>query len=299
LKRYLELGHRALDGIERKAIRTAAVGRESLIRTADVSRDGLVSTLLRSSDVLPRPFAAFWWGSLNFGDSLSEVVLGHVSRGTPVCVSHTYSGKMLGVGSVLHRALAEGDVVWGSGAIRETRIVPPPNVRFLAVRGPLTQSIVEGDVPSVFGDPSVLMPEIYSPRKGPRFRVGIVPHYADRAFVKSADPAIKVIDVWWPWRRVIDYITSCDVIVSSSLHGLIVAEAYGVPAAWIRVSDGITGGNFKFNDYYLSTDRPDRQPTPWSQGLDEALRRLTGPPRIDAAPLRTAWREWALSKGMS
>ena len=47
-------------------------------------------------------------------------------------------------------------------------------------------------------------------------------------------------------------VKSCDLIVSSSLHGLICADAYGVPNEWIQLSDDLIGGNFKFRDHMLS-----------------------------------------------
>ena len=34
------------------------------------------------------------------------------------------------------------------------------------------------------------------------------------------------------------------------MHGLIAADALGIPNARIRVADRITGGDYKFRDYY-------------------------------------------------
>ena len=57
------------------------------------------------------------------------------------------------------------------------------------------------------------------------------------------------------WTDVIDQINMCECVVSSSLHGLIVAEAYGVPARWICVENNLLGGNFKFWDFYESIEK--------------------------------------------
>ena len=63
---------------------------------------------------------------------------------------------------------------------------------------------------------------------------------------------LQLIDIQDPIETVIDRIASCDCIASSSLHGLIVSHAYGVPAVWIKFRDLPSGDDVKFHDYYLS-----------------------------------------------
>jgi pyruvyltransferase len=53
---------------------------------------------------------------------------------------------------------------------------------------------------------------------------------------------------------VIDDIASCDAIASSSLHGVITANAYGIPAAWLEFSSKIGGDGMKYIDYFQSVD---------------------------------------------
>ena len=40
--------------------------------------------------------------------------------------------------------------------------------------------------------------------------------------------------------------------MSSSLHGIIFAHSYGVPAYHVQFTDFFNNGNFKFKDYYTS-----------------------------------------------
>jgi len=47
-------------------------------------------------------------------------------------------------------------------------------------------------------------------------------------------------------------IASCTKIVSSSLHGIIAAHAYGIPAAWVQFSDKLSGDGIKFADHFAS-----------------------------------------------
>lgn len=256
----------------------------------NVEEPPLLTRALRRIARLPdRPIPLYWYsGHPNFGDALSAVVVKYMSNATPVLVSGGCREKILAVGSVLHR-LAEGDIVWGTGAMRDAPITPPPRVSFRAVRGPLTRSKIRAEVPDVYGDPAMLLPRIYAPSKTKRFSVGVVPHYAEAQTVDVMDHAIAVVDVLSDWRSVIDRITECEIIISSSLHGLIIAEAYGVPAVWFMRTDSVTGDGFKFRDYYLSTGREPPAPVPWSDSIASMTRRLMGPPTVNLRPLQEAW----------
>jgi pyruvyltransferase len=221
---------------------------------------------------------------------LAPIVVAHISNASPVLVSSRCRGKVLSTGSILHR-MAEGDIVWGSGAIHDVPINPPASVTFRAVRGPLTRSLIQADVPEVYGDPAMLLPRIFAPRSIKTFRVGIVPHLKEASVVRTTDPSISMIDVLADWRSVVRRIIECEVILSSSLHGLIVAEAYGVPALWFSATDKVRGRGFKFRDYYLSTGREAPQPVPWSDSIASMTRRATEPPHVNTEPLERAWPE--------
>ena len=177
------------------------------------------------------------------------------------------------VGSVVSFAPQKNSVVWGSGLINDRqgfrlRAVP---AKILAVRGPLTREwlLAQGaECPPVFGDPALLLPRFYAPKKLPRSRVGLIPHHADiesgNAVVKrlAAREGVRLIRVqgYENWRDFIDEICASDFVISASLHGLIVAEAYGVPALWVEFSEHVPGWDFKFRDFYASVGKPDARP---------------------------------------
>ena len=96
-----------------------------------------------------------------------------------------------------------------------------------------------------------------------KYALGIIPHVVDlhhpvieEIREKHADE-ILIIDLahYKKWTDVIDQICSCERILSSSLHGLIVSDAYQVPSCWIELTGKIAGGYFKYLDYAASVNR--------------------------------------------
>ena len=263
------------------------VGREfrhAAIRRASnpASRVGAAVRLAFGSQKVA---AAYWADIPNFGDRISPILLKEFLRVDPVHVGKSYRGKLLGAGSVL-RFAKSGDDVWGSGLLR-----PSPlnleGVRIHAVRGPRTRAQVrDANVPELYGDPGILLPLIYQPRPlTRRFAVGLVPHYVDAGLMLADDVSHFVVDMTNPdWKRVIDEICACDVIVSSSLHGIITAEAYGVPAVWVQPSDMIYGSGFKYHDYYEGTGR-EAELVSWADGLSRVVGTAKAPPVLPVKPL--------------
>ena len=197
-----------------------------------------------------------WWPRTpkpgNLGDVLTPVLLerlGYAPRWTP-----QIAAKVLATGSIIRFARA-GQTVWGSGAMRATDR-PDPRARYLAVRGPLTRRAVlkaGGSCPEVYGDPALLLPELVNGPVPKVHDLGLVPHYVDRAIVAGLHPNEHRIDVLRADPlEVVREIRQCRAVVSSSLHGVIVAHAFGIPAAWVRWSDKLSGDDTKFHDYAAS-----------------------------------------------
>ena len=82
-------------------------------------------------------------------------------------------------------------------------------------------------------------------------------HHLIQEISKKQSDEILIIDLahYKKWTDVIDQVNSCERILSSSLHGLIVSDAYQVPNCWIELSGNISGGYFKFHDYASSVGR--------------------------------------------
>ena len=188
--------------------------------------------------------------------------------------------RYLAIGSILGGANSRAEI-WGSGFIRsEERVLEPP-LAIHAVRGPLTRSalLAQGiECAEVYGDPALLLPRFFNPRVEKKYDIGIVPHYADKGHPwverNRQRPNVRVIDIESGIEEFVGAVLSCETILSSSLHGLICADAYGLPAAWIRLSNRLDGGSFKFRDYRLSIGAESPVPTEIDQGtpLTEASR---------------------------
>ena len=182
---------------------------------------------------------------------------------------------VLGIGSLLTLFPIENAIVWGSGVMsKDKKIVgKPKEVR--AVRGPLSRKrllAVGIECPEVFGDPALLLPLYYNPRVERKYRIGIIPHYSDMNSpllegIKD-EGGVHVINIreYEHWLDFIDQINECEVIASSSLHGLIVSEAYGIPNVWIKFGDSPTD-DIKFHDFFLSMNA-DREPLVLKESVD-------------------------------
>ena len=206
------------------------------------------------------PVRAFWWNANppNFGDEISPVILDAFVHERIEWVPRETEGKMLAIGSLIH-TIQPKDIVWGTGTQVLQVTEAPPFTKFLAVRGQITRAMIKGgNVPRVFGDPGLLLPLVYHPEVGKKYEVGILPHYNDKKFVKL-EPGQHLIDIQSGWQNVIKEVLSCEQIIASALHGLICAEAYGIPVTWWRYGERIQNQEMKGDDYFLGTGRQEQE----------------------------------------
>ena len=213
--------------------------------------------------------------SPNWGDALSPVLAGKLS-GKPIkpMLWH-HQHRYLAIGSVLSNATRWAEV-WGSGFLYEHEKLAEAPMAVHAVRGPRSRAklLEQGfDCPEIYGDPALLFPYFFNPVVETKYEIGVIPHYSDKGhpwFERQRGlPGVHILDVEGGIEEFVREVKACKQIVSSSLHGLICADAYGVPNLWVEVSDQVDGGSFKFNDYYESVGRG--TPTPVRPVLDTPL----------------------------
>lgn len=230
----------------------------------------------RNDPQMKKPIRLYYYrarsGVPNFGDELSPEVVSFVT-GRPVEHASRWNCDLTAIGSILDsyfrlkgraisycRARFQKPVnVWGSGLI-SNRTPPNAALRPLALRGHLTRRALNADPATPLGDPGLLAAKMMA-AKGQRHGLGIVPHYTDKSHPMVAAlsrlPGVRIIDVERDGPTVCAEIGSCAIILSSSLHGLVVADAFGLPNMRLRFGNQVIGGDFKFLDYASAIGRSD------------------------------------------
>lgn len=221
----------------------------------------------------------FYWSSKvfenktqeNYGDILSVQIVSWVSGKEVSFYNAPHSRKkwfkktyLMAIGSIMKYTQPKA-TVWGSGII--SRKDQFSNATFCAVRGPLSRKRIQElgySCPEIYGDPAILLPAYYQPTIQKKYEYGFIPHYVDQEVVQAwygeeKDSAVLNLmndNVFYTTDRILE----CKKIISSSLHGVIVAQAYGIPAIWVQFSDKLSGDNVKYDDYFLSVGMTPYQP---------------------------------------
>ena len=210
----------------------------------------------------------YWWRKLpNFGDAISQIVVAHAA-GRDVCHAKPKVCDLFAVGSIMnvarnnHLALREDDTkpwIWGTGCIGNLTGDFLDNVQVALLRGPMTAKKL-GIEARGFGDPGLLIADAMGEEIARSHKVGLVLHHShlvDPALVALADAHrdIEMIDVRSDPREVCRAIAACRFVVSSSLHGLVVADSFGVPNRWLDPTGIHRKPEFKFLDYAAGIGR--------------------------------------------
>jgi pyruvyltransferase len=229
-----------------------------------------------------------WWTvTPNFGDLLSPYLVEKLTSKAVVEVKNKTGSKRirtisfrkkpvsyLGIGSIISRANASS-IVWGSGAFgTETKTNLSKKAKYLAVRGPLTRNLlrINGiNCPEVYGDPALLIPGVFNPPVQKKYKIGVILRWSETDWHDvDADSDVRKINLGTSdIEGTLTEILSCERIISSSLHGIILADAYGIPSAWLS-STTPKGLEFKFYDYFLSVNKIQKP-----QQFDFSANRLT------------------------
>ena len=212
----------------------------------------------------PRPVKAYWWREVsNFGDALAPLLLERFSN-IKVEWDTISRASVASVGSILEHIppLWDGYILGAGKLFEYSRLhLHTQTATILSVRGPLSARGVPGNFS--LGDPGLLADELVGPQEK-LWDLGIVPHWQDQKLVPTFLPLIKsphtckVIDPRDEPLSILRQIGACRRIVTSSLHGMIAADAFGNIPRRVEVCAAMErdGGDFKFRDYSASIKTP-------------------------------------------
>lgn len=242
--------------------------------------------ILNNKSLIPKPNCVNlyrWYHSENgatenLGDYLAEIIVDYMLSLKKIDRNKyiAHRKNLYTVGSILGTGMCNA-TVWGSGYIDKYIVGSTykkilPKLRQLdirAVRGPLTREVLLSagyTCPEIYGDPAILLPLIYTPNTPPdlpKDDYKIVRHFTDNTECQNI---ISVLTK--DYRNFVDQIVTSKKIISSSLHGIIIAESYGIPAV-LYMPECVKEKEFKYRDYYYSTGR---MSFPIAKTLEEAIK---------------------------
>lgn len=223
----------------------------------------------------------------NAGDLMNVDIVEHLAC-CHVVRSKTYSAEMTAIGGALIglqysekslERIAQHILrlfynqkpisVWGSGFLHDynSQKFYRDNLNVCALRGKLTQQKLRKltgvyyDVP--LADGGLLIDLLISERPEKKYNIGLIPHMwhqNEEAVQRMSKMAgVHIIDIKQTPQKVAYEILQCESIVSTSLHGLVFADALHVPNLHVRGNKELRGDNFKFEDYYSSYGLNDHQ----------------------------------------
>ncbi len=202
----------------------------------------------------------YWFKKVkNFGDLLSRDLFSTYSFN--VNHSHQNNSDAISIGSIL--GLVDSSY---NGLIIGSGMASPlnksfPSAKILGLRGKLSKQSLSISNQIVLGDPGLLAYRLANLNIQKKYIMGIIPHYIHQEndevknLIHRYPNDILFIDVKQEPSVVINEIISCENILSSSLHGLVVSDSLNIPNRWIEFDVLLRGGRFKFKDYYSVVEK--------------------------------------------
>lgn len=199
-----------------------------------------------------------WMKCINFGDQLNKFLYEQILYWKINNTCNKNKPYVISIGSLFSNEFINSKaIVCGIGIANRDDKFQRPLKTFL-LRGKYSQQRYRElgyDCPENHGDPGLIFPLYFSPTVRKLYTIGYTPHIIDTDIVKNLfknDKTRLVIDLRCGnnIESVIRYMLSCEYIVSSSLHGIVIAHAYNIPCVWVKPINKLCGDGVKFLDYY-------------------------------------------------
>ena len=206
----------------------------------------------------------------NFGDVLNPFILSYFD----IILDYEEKDPILyAIGSILNNISADfKGYIWSSGCLFDKKV--NFSVSPIAVRGKLTLKCLDNIDKSniVLGDGGLILDRLYNPMiLKKKYKLGVMPHYVDIVYSeRHNNPIYKFpifenedvifIDPRKDVKVIINTLCSCENVIVSCLHGLVICDSYGIKHTCFQ---GEFSGpimfkgaqqSFKFKDYYSVFD---------------------------------------------
>lgn len=216
----------------------------------------------------------------NLGDSINPLIFKKV-LGFDVVRTDEYKCDLSGIGSGLRRFFINPSINHFKRKIIKGGLHPKKvylfsagflttpsgnekclrkNMEVVSVRGELSKKYVslflKRDIECTTGDAGLLCSRLIENEfVEKRYDIGIIPHDKERdeqffKDLKQSLPNSTIIDVRGNPYEIVKRIAECKTIISSSLHGLIIADSFHIPNLHVKLTNKLSGDGFKFRDYY-------------------------------------------------
>lgn len=238
--------------------------------------------------------ARWYTGVTNIGDVLTPLLIEHFAGVKPVNVLRSRfnfekiaqrlkrepSEEYVCVGSILGWGDFRDEVacIWGAGFMTASARLRYRPKEIFALRGKLTAKHIDRSWMKngvAFGDPGLLISEVYTPNSLKSIddkKVAIVPHYKEknvgRRLAEQNARDFVFLDIQGDSKSFVEQLVNCSAVLSSSLHGIVLADAFEIPATWVDFGNPPAGQGFKFLDYFSAVNRKATMPVPIKTGAD-------------------------------
>lgn len=223
--------------------------------------------------VLPNQVNLFWTGTYegkiteheNLGDYLSLIIVQYLlaDKGLELNQQTRKTSCLYAIGSIVGFGYQDA-VIWGSGLLNSRNVLRclRQKLDIRAVRGPYTRKLLLRygiKCPEIYGDPACLLPLYYYPKVEKKYKYSLILHHNSELrkdeYVKSLieKKGIHYIEILTTdYKLFVKEILESEYVISSALHGVILAECYGVPTIFLREK---LNQDIKYEDWFSSTKR--------------------------------------------
>lgn len=217
----------------------------------------------------------------NLGDTISPLIVDWMLKQRQISMDKITKkeSSLLSTGSLCGME-AEDVTIWGSGfhtmdfLVQSHKNKEKNTIDFRAVRGPVTRYFYTAmgyECPEVYGDPGILFPLIYPGKpSAKKYKTSLIIHCGNENYDEYRNlPDIHFIDIRTNhYEFFVEELLASEKVISSALHGIILAESYGIGTVFLNTKGYVEKAMMKYTDWYLSTNRRNFKV---AQSIEEAI----------------------------